>query len=172
MPALPVRSSLFPPLPAKTPFFPPFRNVSGMIRPLTSGVRETPMPAGRRRDNTGTLPSERGKQLAGPAAYATFGGLLTGFAFSGLSFYITRKHEQETAPDEKHDQPKIKGIAAPVPSDGLAWNMHIPVRKPWSSSKLQLGCSRHGASVLWDCFRAVRAVTVLRRHIDDPGEPA
>ena len=70
------------------------------------------MPAGRRRDNTGTLPSERGKQLAGPAAYATFGGLLTGFAFSGLSFYITRKHEQETAPDEKHDQPKIKGIAA------------------------------------------------------------
>jgi hypothetical protein len=44
--------------------------------------------------------------MAGPGAYATFGGLLTGFAFSGLSFYITRKHDRE------NDQPKIEGIAA------------------------------------------------------------
>jgi hypothetical protein len=29
------------------------------------------------------------------AAYAAFGGVLVGFAFTGLSFYVTRSSEQD-----------------------------------------------------------------------------
>ena len=43
-------------------------------------------------------------------AYATFGSLLTGFAFSGLSFYITRKPD----PDKPRNQTEVKGIPAAV----------------------------------------------------------
>jgi hypothetical protein len=43
-------------------------------------------------------------------AYATFGSLLTGFAFSGLSIYITRKPDPDTA----HNQTEIKGIPTAV----------------------------------------------------------
>jgi hypothetical protein len=47
-------------------------------------------------------------------AYATFGGLLTGFAFSGLSFYITRKPGQETGSHKEHYRPEVKSIPAAV----------------------------------------------------------